>query len=86
MVLRSQSVGEQDAADQQGAFRAERPPPRAGGGLLPSRGRARGAVAGQAAPGAAALGACGPSRGPRLVERPWTRAFLVAPAPSGAYS
>ena len=25
MVLRSQSVGEQDAADQQGAFRAQRP-------------------------------------------------------------
>ena len=38
MVLRSQSVGEQDAADQLGAFRVGEAPGSAAGGLPPYAG------------------------------------------------
>ena len=84
MVLRSQSVGEQDAADQLGAFRVGEAPGSAAGGLPPyAGGRARpGLPAAARRPGLprALLGSPAPPPGRAAGEpaRP-ARRFRVAP-------
>ena len=84
MVLRSQSVGEQDAADQLGAFRVGRPPALRPGASprMPAGGRARASPRPPGAPGSpgALLGSPAPPPG-RAAGEPAgpARRFRVAP-------
>ena len=83
MVLRSESVGEQDAAGHQGAFCQGRPPRESGGGLLAYPGGPRAAQGGPRGrvrpPGPFLAWGTGRRRQPprpasRGVTAPWERA------------
>ena len=79
MVLRSESVGEQDVADQRGAFSCAEGPP--GPALCVGRARAAPLCVGRRA--AAPRGS--PSPAPRVVCKTWRRPAPLAGGGAGAY-